>query len=160
MLVVAVISVVAYPFLSFSDLTCHLEDTGVGVFWLHCVVWDSKETELGSSDQEASTSAGENTGVVSVPCSYMEVSPNRYFWWCRYFSRYVICCDRWVLSEGHKNYFKGRCLMNLFMRHLPLWTDSYVCFQLALVHSVSYFLSSVDHLLHLCAQFFILFHLT
>ena len=38
MLVVAVISVDAYPFfLAFSDQTCHLEDTGIGVFWLHCV---------------------------------------------------------------------------------------------------------------------------
>ena len=36
MLLVAVISVDAYPFLAFSDLTCHLEDTGIGVFWLHC----------------------------------------------------------------------------------------------------------------------------
>ena len=36
MLVVAVISVDAYPFLAFSDLTCDLEDTGIGVFWLHC----------------------------------------------------------------------------------------------------------------------------
>ena len=36
MLVVAVISVDAYPFLAFSDLTCHLEDTEIGVFWLHC----------------------------------------------------------------------------------------------------------------------------
>ena len=36
LLVVAVISVDAYPFLAFTDLTCHLEDTGVGVFWLHC----------------------------------------------------------------------------------------------------------------------------
>ena len=36
MLVVAVISVDAYPFLAFSDLTCHLEDTGIDVFWLHC----------------------------------------------------------------------------------------------------------------------------
>ena len=35
MLVVAVISVDAYPFLAFSDLTCHLEDMGIGVFWLH-----------------------------------------------------------------------------------------------------------------------------
>ena len=35
-LVVAVISVDAYPLLAFSDLTCHLEDTGIGVFWLHC----------------------------------------------------------------------------------------------------------------------------
>ena len=32
-LVVAVISVDAYPFLTFSDLTCHLEDTGIGNFW-------------------------------------------------------------------------------------------------------------------------------
>ena len=29
---VAEISVDAYPFLAFSDLTCHLEDTGIGVF--------------------------------------------------------------------------------------------------------------------------------
>ena len=36
MLVVAVISVDAYPFLALSDLTCHLEDTGIGVFWLRC----------------------------------------------------------------------------------------------------------------------------
>ena len=35
-LVLAVISVNAYPFLASSDLTCHLEDTGIGVFWLHC----------------------------------------------------------------------------------------------------------------------------
>ena len=34
---------------------------------------DSKETELGSSDQEASPSAGKNTGVVLVPCSCTEV---------------------------------------------------------------------------------------
>ena len=30
-----VISVDVYPFLGFSDLTCHL-DTGIDVFWLHC----------------------------------------------------------------------------------------------------------------------------
>ena len=36
MLVVAVISVDAYLFLAFLDLTCQLEDTGVDVFWLHC----------------------------------------------------------------------------------------------------------------------------
>ena len=33
---VAVISVDTYPFLVFSDLTCHLEDIGIGVFSLHC----------------------------------------------------------------------------------------------------------------------------
>ena len=29
---------------------------------------DSKETKLGSSNQEASSSAGENNGIVLVPC--------------------------------------------------------------------------------------------
>ena len=33
---VAVISVDAYPFLAFPDLTCRLEDTEISVFWLHC----------------------------------------------------------------------------------------------------------------------------
>ena len=35
-LVVAVINVDTYPFLAFSHLTCHLEDTGTGVLWCHC----------------------------------------------------------------------------------------------------------------------------
>ena len=40
MLVVVLISVGAYPFLALSDLTCHLEDIEIGVFWLHSdVVW-------------------------------------------------------------------------------------------------------------------------
>ena len=38
-LVLAVISVDAYSFLAFSDPTCNLEDTGIGVFWLDCAVW-------------------------------------------------------------------------------------------------------------------------
>ena len=38
-LVVAVISVDAYPILAVSDLTYHLEDTGIGVYWLHCTAW-------------------------------------------------------------------------------------------------------------------------
>ena len=86
----------------------------------------------------------------------------------------VICYDRWVLSEGRKNYFKDWCLVNskstfLFVTKLNLmkyghstymhghavyvtegllfaWdlslensADSYLCFQLALLHWVSYF---------------------
>ena len=46
---------------------------------------DSKETEPGSSDQEASPSAGKNTGVVLVPCLHMEVRPYSYFQWYGYF---------------------------------------------------------------------------
>ena len=30
------ISVDAYPFFAFLDLTCHLEETGIGTLWLHC----------------------------------------------------------------------------------------------------------------------------
>ena len=78
------ISVDTYSFLVFSDLTCHLEDIEIGVSWLDCTP-DSKETELGSNDQEASPSAGKNTGVVLVPCSRMEVRPYSYFRWCGYF---------------------------------------------------------------------------
>ena len=40
-------------FMAFSGPTCHLEDAGIGVFWLHCAPY-SKETKRGSSDQEAS----------------------------------------------------------------------------------------------------------
>ena len=36
---------------------------------------DSWETELGSSDQEASPLAGKNTVVVLVPCEDMVVRP-------------------------------------------------------------------------------------
>ena len=35
-LVVVVIGVDSYPILAFSDLTCYLEDTEIGVFWMHC----------------------------------------------------------------------------------------------------------------------------
>ena len=37
--VVAKIGVDAYPLLAFSGLTCHIEDAGIGVFWLHCAAW-------------------------------------------------------------------------------------------------------------------------
>ena len=37
-MVVAKISVEVYPFLASSDLTCHLKDTEISVFWLRCAV--------------------------------------------------------------------------------------------------------------------------
>ena len=46
---------------------------------------DSIETELGSSDQDSSPSAGKNTGAVLVPC-FTEVYPYSYFWLCGYLS--------------------------------------------------------------------------
>ena len=39
MVVVAVISNDDFSFLAFSELTSHLEDTGIGVFWLHYATW-------------------------------------------------------------------------------------------------------------------------
>ena len=45
---------------------------------------DSEETELGSSNQEASSSTGKNTRVVLEPCSHMEVHPYSFFQWCGY----------------------------------------------------------------------------
>ena len=36
---------------------------------------DGKETELGSSDKEASPSAGRNTGIVFVPCCAWKCDP-------------------------------------------------------------------------------------
>ena len=36
---VVVSSVDAHPFLAFSDLTYHTDNTGIGVFWLHCVTY-------------------------------------------------------------------------------------------------------------------------
>ena len=81
---VAVISVDAYLFLAFSDLTYHLKIQEL-VLSGYIVPPDSKETELGGSDQEASPSACEHTGVVLVPCSCIEVCPYSYFWWCEFF---------------------------------------------------------------------------
>ena len=81
MLVIAVISVDAFLFVAFSDLNYHLEHMGIGVSWL----FDSMETELGSSNQEASPSAGKKTGVVFVSCLCMEVCPYSHFRWCGYY---------------------------------------------------------------------------
>ena len=84
---VAVISVDLYPFFfTFSGLSCDLEDTGMCVFWWHTVLPDSKETEFGSSNQEASPSAGKITRVVFSTMMHMEVCPYSYFQWCKYFS--------------------------------------------------------------------------
>ena len=54
-LMVAVISADAYAFLTFSDLTCHLQDNWIGGK-------DDKDTKLGSNKQEPSPSAGKIPG--------------------------------------------------------------------------------------------------
>ena len=103
-LVVAVISVDAYPFLVFSYLTCHLEDMGIGDRYrcflvALCPLMVRRPNLEGSSNQEASPSAGRNPGVVLVPCSLMEVHSYSYFWWCGYFwglwVSFVMTYDQW-----------------------------------------------------------------
>ena len=80
---VAVISVYAYLFLAFSDLTCHLEDTGL---FSGCTVPPYREeTELGNSGHKSFSSAGKNIGVALVPCLCMEVRSYSYFQRCGYF---------------------------------------------------------------------------
>ena len=69
---------------------------------------DSKKTELGSSNQEASPSAGKNTGVVLVQCRAWECVPTAISDDAVISEASgVISYDRWVLSERHKNYFKN-----------------------------------------------------
>ena len=74
---IAVVSVDAYPFLAFSDLSCHLK-IPMPILKIHeyvfsgcTVLLDSKETELGSSNQEA----GKNTTIVLVPCHAWKCAP-------------------------------------------------------------------------------------
>ena len=64
---VAVISIDVYPFLAFSNMTCHLE-----VFSGCTVPPDSKETERGNSSKVPSPSAGKNIRVNLVPGSAHE----------------------------------------------------------------------------------------
>ena len=61
---------------------------------------------------------------------------------------YLLFCS---LGEGRTSFSTG-----LISRKL----SGFLCFQLALFHSVFISFSSIDHLLHLYAQFLILFHLT
>ena len=55
---------------------------------------DSKETKLGSSNQEASLSAGKNTRVVLVPCPSLQLL----LVWIFLRSLGVICYIRWLLG--------------------------------------------------------------
>ena len=62
---------------------------------------DSKETKPGSSNQEAFSSAGKNTGIVLVPCC-AKVSLQLFLVvWIFPRSLAVISYDRWVSSKGY-----------------------------------------------------------
>ena len=87
---------------------------------------ESKETELGSSDQEASPSTDKNPGVVLIDSGNFSVRS--------YLP--IIRNDSSTHMYGLAVYVKGELP---FPRDLPLQNsaDSYLCFRLALLHSVS-----------------------
>ena len=92
-----------------------LSQTWLVTFDLGCTVPpDSKETELGSSNQEAFPLAGKKNRVVFSATFAHGSASLQLFLVVRIFLRSlgVICYNRWVLSEGYKNYFKDCCLMN------------------------------------------------
>ena len=72
---------------------------------------DSKKIKLGSSNQEASPSAGKITGAVLVPCLQMEVHPYSYFFW---WSLGVICYDRWESQKLIAELTAELSIFNLF----------------------------------------------
>ena len=66
------------------------------------VLPDSKDTKLGSSNQEASPSAGKNSGIVLVPWHAWKCVPTT-FRWCEYFQcPWMSFVMTGILSEGHK----------------------------------------------------------
>ena len=71
------------------------------------VLPDSKEIELGSGDQEASPSTGKV--LFAHGSASLQLLP---VVWIFLRSLGVICYGRWVLKEGHKNYYKDCCLTN------------------------------------------------
>ena len=64
---ILVVAVIATCFLDFSDLTCLIKNTEIGVFWLHFLSY-SYGTKLGGSNQRASPSTVKNTRAMLVPC--------------------------------------------------------------------------------------------
>ena len=66
---IAVVSVDAYPFLALSDLTCHLEDMGICVFWLYCVTKEVRRPNLEEATKKFLHQQVQKTWVNLVPCS-------------------------------------------------------------------------------------------
>ena len=113
-LVLAVISVDAYRFLAFSDLTCHLEDTGKGRCVL-VVLWRLiiKRPKLEVATKRLLHQQVKYRGSFSAMFAYGSASLQLFpVMWIFRRSQGVICYDRWDLREGHKNYFKDWFLMN------------------------------------------------
>lgn len=77
-----------------------------------CLPPDRKETELWNSIIQASPSAGKNTGKVLEPCHTWKCVPRAIFIGMDILE--VLACHlfRWLLSDGHRNFFKGNYLIH------------------------------------------------
>ena len=87
------------------------------------VLPDSKETILGSSNQEASPPAGKNTGVVLVPCLRMEVCPYIYFQWCGFF------CSPFVLRQMSSQWGSQKLLQRFVSHELTVYLSIFNLFK-------------------------------
>ena len=111
--VVPVISVDKYPFLAFSDLTCHLKDKETGAFLvaLFCLIVRRPSLEVVTKrrlHQQVKI-------LAQFQCHVMHGSVSlQLFLVVSIFLRSLgaISYNKSVFSNGHKNYFKDWCLMN------------------------------------------------
>ena len=75
-----------YPFLAFSDLTCHLGDTGIGVLPHNALCrLIVRRPNLEVATERVLHHQANYAGVVLVLHSRMEERPYSYFRWCGYF---------------------------------------------------------------------------
>ena len=86
---------------------------------------DSKETKLGSRDQEASPSAGKTIGVVLVSYSRMEVRPYSYFRWCSYG-----CVNSEILRQTSSYRESQKLLQGLVSHELTAYVSIFNLFKL------------------------------
>ena len=111
-LVVPVISVDVYTFLAFSILTCHIKDTRNRCFLVALcrliVRWPNLELATKRLLCQQVKKQGSCSAMWRMRvCSYSYFGGVDIPWFLG-----VICYNRWVFSEGNKNYFKDWCLMN------------------------------------------------
>ena len=121
------------------------------------VLPDSKETELGSSNQEVSSAASKNARVVLVSCQAWKCVPTVFSGdadismvsGCHHYSHAWSCS----LCEGRTSSYMGLISRKLYGILLILSTGFTSL-------SVLHFFPSINHLLHLYAWFLILFDQT
>ena len=125
----------AYPFFWLSQawpVTLRIQKS---VFSGCTVLPDSKETKLESGNQEASPSAGKNTGVVLVAWLLMEVHPYNYFWWQGYF------WGPWV-SFVRRDEFSVRVTKMTLRIGVP-WTQTFLFLTHLNLMNYGYFIKSM-----------------